>query len=98
MGRAQDERHEQRTAARRRPRAALAAAAGGLLGGGDERAVRRAREGELARAVVGGRRRPQVEPWSPERAHTGLMWTSSSSARPRTCAAEPRFTASASVR
>ena len=49
---AQEQRHQQRAVRRRRPAPALAPAPGALRGGGDERAVRRPRVRQLARAVV----------------------------------------------
>ena len=59
---AQDDGHQDGGARRRGPDPSLAAAARGLLVGGDQRAVRRAERGELARALVGRVGAAQVDP------------------------------------
>ena len=93
-----------------RPAPSLPAAPGGLLVGGDERPVGRAGDRELARALVGGPGPPQVQARMAEArevggvgrlragAHAGRTVSSSSAPAPNSAAAEPRFTASATMR
>ena len=96
---AQDERQQQRSAGRGGPRPPLASASGALLAGRDQRPVRRAVLRQRAGAVVGRRRDAQVQPRAAEpHTHAGRIWTSASRSSPRCNAAEPRLTASASVR
>ena len=83
---------------RRGPAAALAAAPGGLLVGGHERAVRRARLGELLGPLVGRVGQAEMEPREPETAHRGRRRTSPSGARPNVPAASPRLIATARLR
>ncbi len=77
--------------------AALAPAPGGLLGGGHERPVRRARDRQLAGALVGRAGAAQVHA-RPAEAHAGRTVSSSSATAPSSSAAEPRLTASATIR
>ena len=73
---AHDERHQHRIAGGRDPASALAAAPGGLLVRGDERAVRRARDRELARTLVRGARDALVQVRRADHARAILISTS----------------------
>ena len=98
---AQHQRAQQRRARGRAPAPTLAPAARGLLCGGHERAVRRARQRQVARPGVGGVGDAQVQVRSPERArsaHAGRMTSSLSGAIWSVSAASPRLMATASIR
>src|SRR5439155_4636784 len=91
-----EHRHQQRLARARAPRAALTPPARALLVGGDQRAVRRAAQGEVAGASVRGVRQPVVYVGRADHP-AGARRTSASRVTPSAAAASPRLTATATA-